>query len=138
VDGCGAWRTLTFIVLPLALPGLAVSGLLVWLLSREEFILATCLTLGAKTMPLQIYDYLYQGNWFDTAVAATLMTLPVLVLSALLQRYLREMNLAGAMREDRVGGKGSHSRFPARGRLLARDLCTHLASFGSSGVATDC
>ena len=34
-------------------------------------------------------------------------------------------------------GKGSHSRFPARGRLLARDLCTHLASFGSSGVAID-
>ena len=65
------------------------------------------------------------------------MTLPVLVLSAFLQRYLRETNLAGAMREDRAGGKGCHSRFPARGRLLARDLCTHLASFGSSGVATD-
>jgi hypothetical protein len=25
-------------------------------------------------MPLQVYYYLYQGNWFDTAVAATLMT----------------------------------------------------------------
>jgi ABC-type glycerol-3-phosphate transport system permease component len=65
------------------------------------------------------------------------VALPVLVLSAFLQRYLRETNLAGAMREDRAGGKGSHSRFPARGRLLARDLCTHLASLGSSGVATD-
>ena len=42
--------------------------------------------------------YLYQGNWFDTAVAATLMTLPVLVLSAFLQRYLRETSLAGVMR----------------------------------------
>jgi ABC-type glycerol-3-phosphate transport system permease component len=56
------------------------------------------LTLGAKTMPLQVYYYLYQGNWFDTAVAATLMTLPVLVLSAFLQRYLRETSLAGVMR----------------------------------------
>lgn len=43
------------------------------------------------------YYYLYQGNWFDTAIAATLMTLPVLVLSAFLQRYLRETNLAGAI-----------------------------------------
>jgi len=42
--------------------------------------------------------YLYQGNWFDTAVAATLMTLPVLILSTFLQRYLRETNLAGVMR----------------------------------------
>jgi ABC-type glycerol-3-phosphate transport system permease component len=84
--------------LPLALPGLAVCGLLVWLLSWEEFTLATYLTLGAKTMPLQVYYYLYQGNWFDTAVAATLMTAPVLVLSAFLQRYLRETSLAGVMR----------------------------------------
>ena len=42
--------------LPLALPGLAVCGLLVWLLSWEEFTLATYLTLGAKTMPLQVYQ----------------------------------------------------------------------------------
>ena len=98
VDGCGAWRTLISIMLPLALPGLAVCGLLVWLLSWEEFTLATYLTLGAKTMPLQVYYYLYQGNWFDTAVAATLMTVPVLVLSAFLQRYLRETSLAGVMR----------------------------------------
>src|SRR5215510_1341366 len=98
VDGCGAWRTLISIILPLALPGLAVCGLLIWLLSWEEFALATYLTLGAKTMPLQVYYYLYQGNWFDTAVAATLMTLPVLVLSAFLQRSLRETSLAGVMR----------------------------------------
>ena len=32
------------------------------------------------------------------AVAATLMTVPVLVLSAFLQRYLRETSLAGVMR----------------------------------------
>ena len=29
VDGCDAWRTLVFIILLLALPGLEVSGLLV-------------------------------------------------------------------------------------------------------------
>ena len=49
-----------------------------------EFTLATYLTLRVKTMPLQVYDSLYQGNWCDTAVGATLMPLPVLVLSACL------------------------------------------------------
>ena len=48
-------------------------------------------------MPLQVYYYLYQGNWFVTAVAATITTVPVLGLSAFLQRYLRETNLAGAV-----------------------------------------
>ena len=95
IRGVDAFR---IFALPLALPGLVVCGLLVWLLSWEEFTLATYLTLGAKTMPLQVYYYLYQGNWFDTAVAATLMTVPVLVLSAFLQRYLRETSLAGVMR----------------------------------------
>ena len=44
---------------------------LAWVFSWEEFILASYLTLGAKTMPLQVYYYLYQGNWFLTAAAAT-------------------------------------------------------------------
>lgn len=98
LDGCGVLQTLVRIILPLALPGLVVGGLLAWLFSWEEFILATYLTLGAKTMPLQVYYYLYQGNWFVTAVAAAIMTLPVLILSAFLQRYLQETNLAGASR----------------------------------------
>ncbi|MGQ4808279.1 Diacetylchitobiose uptake system permease protein DasC [Candidatus Entotheonellaceae bacterium PAL068K] len=98
LDGCGAWQRLGRIVLPLALPGLAVGGLLAWLFSWEEFVLATYLTLGKKTIPLQVYYYLYQGNWFVTAVAATLMTLPVLLLSAFLQRSIRETSLAGTVR----------------------------------------
>ncbi len=98
LDGCGTWQTLARIVLPLSIPGLVVAGLLSWLFSWEEFVLATYLTLGSKTIPLQVYYYLYQGNWFITAVAAVLMTLPVLILSGFLQRYLRETTLTGAIR----------------------------------------
>jgi trehalose transport system permease protein len=98
LDGCNTWQTLVRVILPLALPGIAVGSLLAWLFSWEEFVLSTYLTLSEKTMPLQVYYYLYQGNWFLTAVAATVMTLPVVVLSALLQRYLRETNLSGVLR----------------------------------------
>ncbi len=98
LDGCSPWQTLVRVVLPLALPGVVVGGLLAWLFSWEEFVLATYLTLGRKTMPLQVYYYLYQGNWFVTAVAAVVMTVPVLVLSGWLQRYLRTTNLTGAFR----------------------------------------
>jgi trehalose transport system permease protein len=98
LDGCSAWQTLTRVTLRLAMPGLIVGGLLAWLFSWEEFILATYLTLGAKTMPLQVYYYLYQGNWFLTAAAAALMTAPVLLLTTLLQRHLKATSLAGAAR----------------------------------------
>jgi multiple sugar transport system permease protein len=98
LDGCSAWQTLWRVTLRLAAPGLVVGGLLAWLFSWEEFILATYLTLGEKTMPLQVYYYLYQGNWFLTAAAATLMTAPVLLLTGMLQRHLRGTSLAGAFR----------------------------------------
>lgn len=98
LDGCSAWQTLWRVTLRLAAPGLAVGGLLAWLFSWEEFILATYLTLAAKTLPLQVYYYLYQGNWFLTAAAASLMTAPVLVLTGVLQRQLRATSLAGAVR----------------------------------------
>jgi len=98
IDGCSPWQTLWRVTLRLATPGLVVAGLLAWLFSWEEFVLATYLTLGAKTMPLQVYYYLYQGNWFLTAACAVLMTAPVLILSALLQRHLRGAPLAGGIR----------------------------------------
>lgn len=98
LDGCSPWQALWRVTLRLAVPGLTVAGLLAWLFSWEEFLLATYLTLGSKTMPLQVYYYLYQGNWFLTAAAATLMTAPVLLLTGLLQRHLRATPLVGAAR----------------------------------------
>jgi len=98
LDGCSAWQALWRVTLRLATPGVAVAGLLAWLFSWEEFVLASYLTLGAKTMPLQVYYYLYQGNWFLTAASATLMTAPVLALTGLLQRHLKGTSLAGAIR----------------------------------------
>lgn len=98
LDGCAPWQTLWYVTIRLARPGLVVAGLLSWVFSWEEFILASYMTLGAKTMPLQVYFYLYQGNWFLTAAAATLTTVPVLVLAGVLQRHLRASLLAGAVR----------------------------------------
>jgi len=98
LDGCAPWQTLWYVTIRLARPGLVVAWLLSWVFSWEEFVLASYLTLGAKTMPLQVYFYLYQGNWFMTAAAATLMTVPVLLLTGVLQRYIQVSLLAGGGR----------------------------------------
>jgi trehalose transport system permease protein len=98
VDGAGHGRTLLRVILPLALPGLTVAALFAWLLSWEEFIFAVYLSLASRTLPLQVYYYVYQGNWFLTATYTTIITIPVLILTYALQRYLKAGTLAGAIK----------------------------------------
>ncbi len=98
VDGAGHGRTLLRVILPLALPGLTVAALFAWLLSWEEFTFAVYLSLASRTLPLQVYYYVYQGNWFLTATYTTIITIPVLVLTYALQRYLKAGTLAGAIK----------------------------------------
>lgn len=99
VDGCHRFGVLTRVVLPLAMPGIAVAGLFAWLESWNEFTYALYLTLTENTLPLQTYYYVTRGTWFDSATYATLLTVPVIVLTACLQRYLKAGYLAGAVKE---------------------------------------
>jgi trehalose transport system permease protein len=98
VDGCNRLGTLTRVVFPMALPGVAVAGLFAWLESWNEFTYALYLSLIDNTLPLQIYYYITRGSWFDSATYATILTLPVIVITAWLQRYLKAGYLAGAVK----------------------------------------
>jgi len=99
VDGCHRFGVLTRVVLPLAMPGIAVAGLFAWLESWNEFTYALYLSLTENTLPLQTYYYVTRGTWFDSATYATLLTVPVIALTACLQRYLKAGYLAGAVKE---------------------------------------
>jgi trehalose transport system permease protein len=98
VDGCHRVGVLARVVLPLAMPGVAVAALFAWLESWNEFTYALYLSLAENTLPLQIYYYVTRGSWADAATYATLLTVPVLVVTACLQRYLRAGYLAGAIK----------------------------------------
>ncbi len=69
-----------------------------WLESWNEFTYALYLSLTENTLPLQVYYYVTRGNWFDAATYATLLTVPVMVVTACLQRYLKAGYLAGAIK----------------------------------------
>jgi trehalose transport system permease protein len=98
VDGCHRVGVLTRVVLPLAAPGVAVAALFAWLESWNEFTYALYLSLTENTLPLQVYYYVTRGNWFDAATYATLLTVPVIIVTAWLQRYLKAGLLAGAIK----------------------------------------
>ena len=98
VDGANKLQTLMRVVLPLAAPGLAVAAMLVWLDSWNEFTYALYLTLSKNTLPLQTYYYVQRGNWFQAAAYSGLLTLPVMAVTFLLQRYLRSGYLTGSLK----------------------------------------
>ncbi|RMF87438.1 MAG: carbohydrate ABC transporter permease [Nitrospinota bacterium] len=99
VDGCHRFGILWRIVFPLALPGVAVASLFAWLESWNEFTYALYLSLLENTLPLQTYYYIQRGSWFNSASYATMLTIPVILITFFLQRYLRAGYLTGAVKE---------------------------------------
>jgi trehalose transport system permease protein len=98
VDGAGKLRTLRRVIAPLSLPGIAVAAMLAWLESWNEFTYALYLSVSDKTLPLQTYYYVTRGGIFHSAAYATIITLPVMALTFLLQRYITSGMLAGGVK----------------------------------------
>lgn len=98
VDGASRLQVLWKVVLPLALPGLAVAAIFIWLESWNEFTYALYLTLSERTLPLQTWYYVIRGNWFDAASYSTILTIPVFIVTFFLQRYLKTGYLTGAIK----------------------------------------
>jgi hypothetical protein len=51
-----------------------------------------------NTLPLQTYYYVQRGNWFQAAAYSGILTIPVMLVTFLLQRYLRSGYLAGSLK----------------------------------------
>ncbi|MDD5091956.1 MAG: carbohydrate ABC transporter permease [Candidatus Wallbacteria bacterium] len=98
VDGAGKLATLRRIVFPVSMPGIAVAAMLVWLESWNEFTYALYLTVSENTLPLQTYYYLNRGGIFNSAAYATIITVPVIVMTFILQRHLKAGMLAGGVK----------------------------------------
>ena len=98
VDGSGRLGTLWSVVLPLAAPGIAVAAIFAWLDSWNDLLYAIYLLLGERTLPLMTYYFANRGSIFDVATFSVVLTVPVLVLTLLLQRYIRAGTLGGAVK----------------------------------------
>jgi trehalose transport system permease protein len=98
IDGASRTGTLVRVVFPLALPGIAVASLFVWLYSWNEFLYARLLTTTQNTLPLQVFQAIDRGSSQEMATVAAVLTLPILFVVYFLQRYLRPGALAGAVK----------------------------------------
>ncbi|MBA2276695.1 MAG: carbohydrate ABC transporter permease [Chloroflexia bacterium] len=98
VDGAGRIGTLVRIVLPLALPGIAVAGIFAWLDSWNDLLYAIYLFLTERTLPLITYYYASRGTVTDVATFSVILAVPVILLTLVLQRWIRSGYLSGAVK----------------------------------------
>lgn len=92
VDGARLPRILWEIVLPLAAPGIAASGVVTFIYCWNEFLFALAFTFDAthRTLPVAValFRGQYQVPWGEILAAAVLATLPVAAVAALFQRRI--------------------------------------------------
>jgi ABC-type glycerol-3-phosphate transport system permease component len=100
-DGCGRLGALWRITLPLAAPGLAVTAILVFVLSWNEFMFAYIFTsTRATTVPVLLAKAVgeFGVDWADLTAQATVLLVPVFIVTMLAQRHLISGLSGGALK----------------------------------------
>ena len=98
IDGANRLTTILRIVVPLAAPGIAVATIFAWLASWDEVTYAIYLTLFNRTLPLEIVNIVGRSPPPVIATYATIITIPVIIVTFFLQRWLKAGYLAGAVK----------------------------------------
>ncbi|MGH2615364.1 MAG: carbohydrate ABC transporter permease [Thermomicrobiales bacterium] len=101
VDGAGIWAAFRDIALPLARPGMTVAAILAFIFSWNNFIFAVVLAgRETRTLPVAVFNVLTfeQLAWGALAAAALVVTLPVLILTAFVQRQIIVGMTAGGIK----------------------------------------
>jgi multiple sugar transport system permease protein len=101
VDGASIWGSFTRIILPISGPGIVTGAILAFVFSWNNFMFSVVLaTNRTKTVPVAIYNFISyaQIDWGGLMAAAVLITLPVLVLAVLTQRYVVRGLTSGAVK----------------------------------------
>ena len=92
VDGAGPMTVLTRILLPLIAPGITATAIFSLLMSWNEFLYAVILLHSPRnyTVPLVIASYISEWGvkWGEMAAAGLISSLPMLVFTGYVQRYM--------------------------------------------------
>jgi multiple sugar transport system permease protein len=101
IDGASRYTVLQRIVIPLSLPGLVATFLIVLIFAWNEYTMALFLT-GAETqtMPLLVaaQNATRGPQWWNISVLVSLMVLPLLIMAVILERFIARGILVGAVK----------------------------------------
>ncbi|CAB49103.1 sugar ABC transporter permease [Pyrococcus abyssi] len=104
IDGATYLQIIRYVLLPMALPGIATVAVMSFIGGWTEFILASLL-LEQANQPLSVWIYTLMGgigrgiDWNYFAAATLLFALPVFVMFMLAQKYIRSGLTLGGLKE---------------------------------------
>jgi ABC-type glycerol-3-phosphate transport system permease component len=102
MDGCSHIQILYRVIVPLAMPGIAVAGFYTFILSWNDFLLVSMLsqTAGTRTLPfgLQLFQSQNAVAWNLLITAAVITMVPVIALFAVAQKWVVEGLASGGMK----------------------------------------
>lgn len=91
IDGCRPHQILLRVALPVVVPGLVVAAILCFIFSWNYFLFALVLSgISSKTAIVASFNFIGEGvtNWGTLMAAATVIALPPILLTLLIQRRL--------------------------------------------------
>jgi multiple sugar transport system permease protein len=102
IDGCTRWQAFWQVEFPLARSGIASAGIFAFLISWNEFALASQLTrsTNSKTLPVGLLDYTseFTIDWRGMCALAVVMIIPALTLTFIVQKHLVSGLTSGAVK----------------------------------------
>jgi ABC-type glycerol-3-phosphate transport system permease component len=103
VDGCNILRTLFYIIMPIAAPGVMVVGFFSFIVSWGDFLIISIINQSQRTATLTLVIQRLSAalliRWGEVAAATTLTIIPTIILFSFVQRRLVEGLTAGALKE---------------------------------------
>ncbi len=101
VDGASKLGTFFRIVLPLSMPGVVAASILAFIFSWNQFLFSLVLSgPDTKPVPVAVFNFISYGSidFGGLGAAAVLITLPVVLLTLLIQRYIVSGLTMGAVK----------------------------------------
>lgn len=103
VDGAGHVTTFVRIVLPLAMPQIAVIFIFSFIATYSEYVISSVFlqTPDSYTLSIGLQSFIadqFNAHWTMFAAAAVLASVPVMVIFLLLQRYIQGGLVAGGVK----------------------------------------
>lgn len=102
IDGCTPFAAFRKVMVPLAMPGIATTGILVFVFSWNELLYALTFTASPERRTVPVAIMLFAGEhtepWGEIAAASVVATLPLVVLTLILQRRIVAGLTGGAVK----------------------------------------
>ncbi len=103
VDGAGPFRIFLSIILPLAVPQLAVIFLFSFIATYSEYVITSVFlqTPGKMTLALGLQSFItnqFAAHWTLFSAAAVVSSVPILVIFIALQKYIQSGLVAGGVK----------------------------------------